>query len=102
MDKNRKKWVILLVFFIVWITVLSAFYVQLPQLIPVQFSLSGEVSGYGYKSAFYALVFIIFSLYLIYTAVRYKNKAIPNKNLFTLYFVMAFSVFVLVLGNLVT
>ena len=85
----------------IWISVLGALYVQLPQLIPVHFNLSGEVSGYGYKSAFYALVFIIFSLYVIYTAVRYKNKEIPNKNLFTLYFVMAFSVFVLLLGKLI-
>ncbi len=100
MRKHRKQWLVLLLISIVWIVVLSVLYTQLPELIPVQFNLKGEIQNYGYKSAFYALAFIIFSVYVIYTSVRYKNKEIPKKNLFTLYFVMVFSVFILMLGKL--
>src|SRR5690554_4317065 len=98
-NKATKQWGVLIVMSFVWIAALAFLYPSLPDIIPIQFSISGTVNNTASKSIVFAGFVLIFTAYLIYTWVRFKKQEIPNKNLFTLYFVMIFSVFVLILGT---
>lgn len=101
MKKNKatRQWGLLIVLTVVWIIVLVVLYPTLPEIIPIQFSLSGTVNNTAYKSMVFVGFVLIYTAYMIYTWIRFKKKEIPGKNLFTLYFVMMFSVFVLILGT---
>ncbi len=98
-DKATKQWGLLIIMSFVWASVLVYLYPTLPEIIPIQFSLSGTVSNSAYKAIVFTTFVLIYSAYMLYVWVRFKKKEIPGKNLFTLYFLIFFSLFVLVLGT---
>lgn len=104
MNKNnvKKQRMYILIFSVLWLLVLSFLYTQLPEIIPMQFNLKGEVVRETSKALFYIVVSLFYGLYLLYCWLRFKDKAIPKKQLITIYFLMFFSLFILILGQVTT
>lgn len=101
-QKTTKKWLILFAFAILWIIALTFIYPTLPELIPIQFSLSGNISNKAYKANVFLAFGALFVGYMLYTWIRYKDKDVPNKNFFTLYFLIFFSLFIIILGTILS
>jgi hypothetical protein len=100
-NKILKQRMIILVVSVVWLVVLSLLYSRLPDVIPIQFNLQGEVGNSVSKVFFFILVSVFYGGYLLYSWIRFKDKLIPNKQLITIYFLMFFSIFILVFGLII-
>lgn len=100
-DKIKKQRILILSFSVLWLIVMTFLFVMLPEVIPIQFNLKGDVANAVPKVSYFILVTVFYGLYLLYCWIRFGQNMIGKKQAFTIYFLMGFSLFILILGQIV-